>query len=93
MIFDLDETSPDHHGAQRLLGSEIIPPGDYILLRRGEQPPLWFYDPLPIHCVPDGGPLPVALTEEGACPRQPTHSDTPAQVSPLLSTYRMISKK
>ncbi|KAF8219826.1 hypothetical protein L208DRAFT_1545762 [Tricholoma matsutake] len=61
-IFDLDETSPNRHGAQQQLGSEIVPARDYILLQQ------------------DGGPCPVALTEEKARTRQPTHSNTPARV-------------
>lgn len=43
-VFDLDETSPNRHGGQRSLDSEIVPPGDYILLREGTQLLFQFYD-------------------------------------------------
>lgn len=74
-IFDLDETSPNRHGAQQQLGSEIVPAGDYILLQQ------------------DGGPCPVALTEERARPRQPTHSNTPARQDHYRNRTRERDRK
>lgn len=37
-VFDFYETSPNRHGGQRSLDSEIVPTGDYILLREDGSP-------------------------------------------------------
>jgi len=86
-IFDLDEDSPGRHGAQKPLDSVIVPPGVYILLQPGKQALLRRYRHGVLTLFSDGSPLQVALTEETARPRQPTHSNTPARVSPLPLTY------
>ena len=78
-IFDLDESSIRRHGAQQPLGSVIVPPGVYILLQQGKHPlvPVAYS-----HLFLDGSPLKVALTENTARLRQPTHLNSPVRVSP-----------
>jgi hypothetical protein len=89
-IFDLDEDhdSPGRHGAQKPLYSVIVPPVVYILPQPGKQAPLrhYCYD-IVLTLISDESPKQVALSEETARPRQPTHSNTPARVSPLPLTY------
>ncbi|KAK2462179.1 hypothetical protein APHAL10511_005811 [Amanita phalloides] len=89
-IFAFVETNTGRHGAQQQLGSEIVLPGVYVLLRPGKHSLL---RPSHIHFASDGSALSVALTGERARPRQPTHSATPAWQNHYCNRVRQRDSK
>jgi len=64
----------------------MVPPGAYILLQPGKQA-LWRLRYSVHTLLSDGSPLQVALTEETARPRHPTHFNTSARESSTLDIY------